>query len=498
MDERTRETERGDYGEPIELTDVEEVVDAVFRVLGDLVTDHDPRNEDGQRVVLTVSADIERGATGIPEIDQPLREKYLGFDDRPRARWEVEAVFDAVTDLAETLVGSRRRPDTQIVGPSSLEMLVRDETEDSVPLTAGVTATHHSMPTERGPLTATVGSPSPALLLRLALRRSGIERLRVLDRQALFGHLVEQEKRRGIAEGSAARISAQRVLQVAAEPRLLALRLDGPQGMDLDELERAATAFRVRLAYESDIALAPVLDVDRLEGSTQPRLVRQLSLRAAEFTDAIGRGTPTGHIGDRLLGDTHEMDEELSQRYLRAISASDPFAAFMGYYHVLEYSMEEEWFQALRDRVAGVGGVLERPAGHIRKAAKPAATLLGVGTNTVDWSEAKALHAVLHRYLDVRALAADLDRYLSGAADYFANGTVPFTQVSRLDFGQADEAALRVHAADRIYRVRCAITHSKESGDRYSPYTDELFLGREIPLVRIAAEHRLFPPASRL
>jgi hypothetical protein len=498
MDERTRETERLGHWEPTELTDVEEVAEALVRVLSDLVTDHDPRNEDGRRVVLTVSADIERGATGIAEIDQPVREKYLGFEDRPRARWEVEAGFDALAALAETLVGSRQRPDTQIVGPSSLEMLVRDETEDSVPLTASILATRHGMPTERGPLTVTVGPPSPALLLRLALRRSGMERLRVLDRQALFGHLVEQEERRGIAEGSAARISAQRVLRVAAESRLLALRLDGPRGTDLDELERAATAFRVRLAYESDIALAPVLDVDRLDGSSQPRLVRQLPLRATEFTGAIGRGTPTGHIGDRLLGATHDMDEELSQRYLRAISASDPFAAYMGYYHVLEYSMEEEWFQALRDRVAAVGGVLERPTGHVRKAAKPAAALLGVGTNTLDWSEARALHAVLNRYLDVRALAADLDRYLSGAADYFANGTVPFTQVPRLDFGQADEAALRGHAADRIYRVRCAITHSKESGDRYSPYTDELFLGREIPLVRIAAEHRLFPAADRL
>jgi hypothetical protein len=498
MDERTRETGGGGYGVPTELTDVEEVAEAVVRVLSDLVTDHEPRDEDGQRVVFAVSADIERGGTGIAEIDQVLREKYLGFDDRPRARWEVEVGFDAIADLARTLVDSRERPDTQIVGLSSLEMLVRDETEDSVPLTANIPATRYDMATPRGPVTVTVGPPSAALLLRLALRRSGMERLAVLDRQALFGHLVEQEERRGIAEGSAVRISAHRVLRVAPRPGLLALRLDGPRGTDVDELERAATAFRVRLAYESDIALAPVLDVDRLQGSSQPRLVRQLPLRATEFTDAIGRGTPTGHIGDRLLGDAHAMDEELSQRYLRAISASDPFAAYMGYYHVLEYSMEEEWFQVLRQRVEAVGGVLERPTDRIRKAAKPAAKLLGVGTDTVDWSESRALHAVLHRYLDVRVLATDLERYLSGAADYFVNGTVPFTQVPRLDLGQADEAALRGHAADRIYRVRCAITHSKESGDRYSPYTDELFLGREIPLARIAAEHRLFPPAKRL
>ncbi len=498
MDERTHDTGESGYEVPTELTDVQEVAEAVVGVLSDLVTDHEPKDEDGQRVVLTVSADIERGGTGIAEIDEVLREKYLGFDDRPRVRWEVEASFDAVAALARTLVDSRQRPDTQIAGSSSLEMLVRDETKGSVPLTADIPVTRYDMATPRGPLTVTVGPPSAALLLRLALRRSGMARLAVLDREALFVHLVEQEERRGITEGSAARISAQCVLRVAARPRLLALRLDGPQVTDTGELEQAATAFRVRLAYESDIVLAPVLDVSRLDGSSQPRLVRQLPLRATEFADAIGRGTPPGHIGDRLLGDSHDMEEELSQRYLRAIAASDPFAAYMGYYHVLEYSMEEEWFQALRDRVEAAGGVLERPAGPIKKAAKIAAQLLGVRTDTIEWSELKALHAVMHRHVDIGALATDLDRYLTGAADYFANGAVPFTQVPQLDFGQADEAALRGHAADRIYRVRCAITHSKESGDRYSPYTDELFLGREIPLVRIAAEHRLFPPARRL
>ncbi|MEW2562910.1 hypothetical protein [Streptomyces griseorubiginosus] len=498
MDEQHGAEEGGGYGVPTELLDVEEVASAIVHVLSVLVTDHEPRDEDGERVVLTVSADIDRGGTGSAAIDQLLKDKYLGFDDRPRARWEVEAEFKAIATLAGTLVGSRQRPDTQIVGTSSLEMLVRVENEGAVPLAQNLPAIRHEVPTPRGPLKVTVGPPSAALLLRLALRRSGMEWLKVLERRALFDHLLDQEKRRGMGEGSVARISAQRVLRMAALPRLLALRVDGPPDSHPDEWERAATAFRGRLAYESDVVLAPILDVDRLEGSSQPRMVRQLVLRAPEFVEAIRQETPTGAIGDQLLGDTHDMDVELSERYVRAIAASDPFAAFMGYYHVLEYSMVEEWFQWLRDRVTAVGGVLERPA-DIRKAAKPAAQALGVDQESVRWSELNGLRAVLRRHLDVRALATDLDRYLTGAAEYFASGTVPFVQVPAVDFGgQADDAALRTLVADRIYKVRCAVTHSKESGDRYSPYTDELFLGREIPLVRIAAEHRLFPPAQRL
>lgn len=430
------ETERDDFGALSSLTDAKEVAPAIVGLLGNLFNDHEPQDQDGRRIVFVFGADITRGGTGITEIDETLRETYLTFDDRPRAEWRVEVDFDAIADLARVLVGSRVRPDTQVVGPSSLEMLVRDETKHSALLAPEGTATVYKVPTPKGTCTVTVGPPSVSLLLRLGLRRSGMERLSVFDSERMFAHLIEQERHRGLAEGAVTRISAQRLLRVTAEPRLRSLRLDGPPGLDLDDLERVATAFRVRLAYESDVVLAPVLDIDRLKGSSQPRLIRQLALRAEEFVEAIGQGTATGFMADRLLGHAQEVQEELSQRYLRAIAATDPFAAFMGYYQVLEYSMEEEWFQSLRKRVEAAGGVLSRPTGDIRAAATEAAQFLVEKTKTLNFRELRALQAVLDSHLDVRGLAADLDRQ-HGALDYFATGTVPFTQVPQLDFAGA-------------------------------------------------------------
>ncbi|MFG2371431.1 hypothetical protein ACGFY9_08135 [Streptomyces sp. NPDC048504] len=502
------EAGRDTFGELSSLTDVDEVASAIVGLMSNLFSDYEPRDEGGRRVVFEFGASLLRGGSGDAEMDEMLREKYLSFDDRPRAEWHAEADFDAIAALARTLMDSRERPETQIVQPAGLELLVRDETQYEALRAPEGTATAYEVPTPKGTCTVTVGPPSLALLLRLALRRSGMERLSVFDRQRTQAHLIEQEHRKGLAEGAVARISAQRLLGVTAEPWLCSLRLDGPPGIDLAELEQVATAFRVRLAYESDVVLVPVLDVNRLDGSSQPRLIRQLPLRAEEFVEAIGQGTATGFMGDRLLGpapevqEGHEVQAELSQRYLRAIAATDPFAAFMGYYQVLEYSMEEEWFQALRRRVEASGGVLERPADSMRKAAKPAADALGERTEDLAFREVRGLKAVLDRHLDIGALAADLDRYLQGAADYFATGTVHFAQVPHLDFGRAGDpagqAVLRARAAERIYQVRCAVTHSKESGNRYSPYTDELSLGREVPLVRIAAEHLLFPADERL
>jgi len=496
------EADQGELGPLSSLTDARKVGGAIAGLMGELFGDDEPKDEDRRRIIFVFGAGIMRGSTDVAGIDETLRETYLAFDDRPRAEWHVEVDFDAVAALAQTLVGSRERPDTQIVSPSGLEMLVRNETEYSALITPEGASTVYEVPTPKGTCKVTVGPPSTALLLRLVLRRSGMDRLaKVFNRQRLLTHLVQQEKQRGLAEGTINRVSAHRLLRVTAEPRLRSLRLEGPSGLDLAELERVATAFLVRLAHESDVVLAPVLDVDRLEGSSQPRLIRQLALRTEEFVEAIGQGAGTGFLGDRLLGSAQEVQEELSQRYLRAIAAKDPFAAFMGYYQVLEYSMEEEWFESLRGRVAGAGAVLNRPTGDIRAAATEAAQLLGVNQRVLGFRELRALQAVLDAHLDVAGLASDISGQL-GALEYFASGTLAFTQVPHLDFARArnpaDEAELRAHAAKRIYGIRCAITHSKASGDRYSPYTDELALGREVPLVRIAAEHLLFPADKRL
>lgn len=187
-----------DFGEMSSLTDVEEVAPAVIDLLGTLFNDHEPQGEDGRRVVFVFGASVLRARTGIAEMDETLRETYLAFDDRPRAEWHVEADLDAITALARTLVHSRERPDTQIAGPAHLELLVRDETEHTALLAPQGSATVHEVPTAKGTCTVTVGPPSAALLLRLGLRRTGMEHLTgVFDRERTSAHLIEQERRRG-------------------------------------------------------------------------------------------------------------------------------------------------------------------------------------------------------------------------------------------------------------------------------------------------------------
>ncbi|MEU8629618.1 hypothetical protein [Streptomyces sp. NPDC048669] len=497
---------RDNFGPLSDLSDVEEVAEAIVWVLSQQLVDYEPRTEPADRLVFVLGATLESGGTGVDDIDDVLRDAYRRAPDRPRADWEAEVGFDAIVETAHRLIASRGRPDTQVEGPATLEMLVRDETPHEVLRRPQGESVTYKVRTAAGECAVTVGPPSIDLLLRLALRRVGFERTEFLDRQRLFQFLIEQEEKKGLAEGARTRVSAVRLLRVMARPELVSLRLEGPRGTGTDELEKLATSFRTRLAYESDVVLAPVLDVDRLESSpSQPRFIRQLHGRAAEFVDAIGQGSPTGHMGDRLLGALAAADEELSLRYLRAIAADNPFAAFMGYYHVLEYQMEEAWFENLSRRVAAVGGVLQRPVDGIRKAAKQARDLLGVKDDEVRFTELRAVQDLLEVSLDVRRLAADLSRLDMrdvGTVEYFAAGNLPFVDVPHLEFTSpldADgEARLKRETASRIYIVRCAITHSKASTRRYSPYTDDLHLAREVPLVRVAAEQLLIPPDQLL
>ncbi|MFJ9632776.1 hypothetical protein ACIRU8_34235 [Streptomyces sp. NPDC101175] len=224
--------------EPAPLPDVEGIALAIVDLLSTLFNDYGPQREDGRRVDFVFGASMLRADTGIPEIGETIRAAYLSFDDRPRAQWHVEADLDAITALARTLLDSRERPDTQIVGPALLEVLVRDETGHTALLAPQGTATMHEVPTPKGTCRVTVGPPSAALLLRLGLRRTGMEHLEgVFDRERTLAHLVEQERRKKLGEGSIARISARRLLMETAEPRLRSIRLDGPPGLSHAELE---------------------------------------------------------------------------------------------------------------------------------------------------------------------------------------------------------------------------------------------------------------------
>jgi hypothetical protein len=492
-----------------DLVDVEATGLAIGTALSMLLADYEPRQEDGGRLVYHVGAALQRGVTDEPDLDAALREAWVGAANRPLSEWHVEVTFDEIVRVAYALTASRSRPETQLVDERSLEVLVREETPNPW-LRKLRQSRDMSYNWRSGDVTfeARLGRPSLALLLRCALRRSGIARLHVFDGERINAFLLATEARQGLGPGDHARTHAWRVLREAADPTVVSLRVTAGRALGARQLEDAMTAFRVRLAYESDLVLGLVQDVDRLHDQhAQPSLMRQLQVGAPAAVEAIaawgpGGGTPpprTGLPGELLYGPVSPVDEELALRYLRALAAHDGFSAFMGYYHVVEYFMEDAWYRELCGRVPALTppGQMPTDAAAMRTFTRDAARHLGVDPQEIRLTERNAIKALMRTMVDLRRVATDLERYFSGALQHFSTNSVPFADAEAVDL-RATDPYLPDRVAERIYCVRNAVAHSKASTTRYSPYTDDLPLAREVPLVRLVAEQLMVPDPDRI
>ena len=104
-------------------------------------------------------------------------------------------------------------------------------------------------------------------------------------------------------------------------------------------------------------------------------------------------------------------------------------------------------------------------------------------------NEQVALKLTLARYVDVSRLVADLNAFDSKLLDWYAMNTVAFCDGNRVILNQPDAAAVFASLANRIYRTRNALVHSKEGAKaKFVPFTDDRDLIPEVPLMRFIAE----------
>jgi hypothetical protein len=193
----------------------------------------------------------------------------------------------------------------------------------------------------------------------------------------------------------------------------------------------------------------------------------------------------------------------------------------MSYYQIIEYHMESCFSEELANQVkAACGAALVLGAGReLSDLIAEASSLLGVPLKNLKFTELKATKAVISQRIDPSLLARDLAVHKEGALEYFLSRSVDFVEtkpvmlknVSKKDglltltprngavvTGVDAHRTLCDQIASRVYDIRCAITHSKISRRRYSPYRDDLQLAREVPLVRLAAEQIIFQRADWL
>jgi hypothetical protein len=484
------------------LESPEEISEAMVEVMVDLFIDHEPQfDAAAEQITFRLFSTITKGGTGNDEFDVAIRTTWNRFD-LPQSEWIAVVEAAELAALAKAIFESPDGPKTQILAAKTLELLVRDDTpipnlrrrRNERPLT-----TTFDDPECR--IQFVVGRASMALVMKAAICRDGLRRFTELFvRERLIPYLQSLEPPHATNS-----LPALRLVEELIHPDVLSLLVESTQDEDVEKLDEWATAFRGRLAYEASLIFSPVSDVNSLRPTyAQPPIVRQLG---AERTHG---SLP----GDYLVGRVIKYDDECFLRYLRGVSALDTFAAYMSYYQIIEYHMEPCFAQALADRVRlGCSATLTIDDGReISELVDEASGLLGIPKKDLRFTEKRAIKAVINRHIDPLTLARDLMRHLESALDYFLFSSPDFADIQPVMLAKAGgnddllilelpdgtqvkgaeaHGKLCDQIAERIYEIRCTITHAKMSHRRYSPYRDDFQLAKEVPLVRLAAEQLL-------
>ncbi len=262
-----------------------------------------------------------------------------------------------------------------------------------------------------------------------------------------------------------------------ASPHFLSLQVESAQTQSVDVLEKYATAFLFELSYNFDAAFIAPKHFDHLVH--RRRLSQQK--RRVELSDIS--------VPRRFY------NPELTYYYQLALATDAPSLQYLSYYHILEYFGEGVF---IVDMVNRIRDIITQPAfsyrrdTDIKKLIKAVEELPKTTPNSTNDAkrDERALRMTLERYVNISTLLEELLNYNAELVKYYRDNAVPFVKkASCVDLGQKNTSLTLAHLARRIYRTRNAIVHSKEAeASRYTPFTHDGHLSKEIPLLRFTAE----------
>ncbi|MFD8349991.1 hypothetical protein ACFV1X_13750 [Streptomyces coelicoflavus] len=256
---------------------------------------------------------------------------------------------------------------------------------------------------------------------------------------------------------------------LAAGLRATTLKISSTKGRS--DFETLANSFLFHAAYNTDAAARIGLE---------PRF-RPQSIQRVRRTQ-----------GHSLEAPRQTYDPGLVHHYLMGVAAEIPLLEYLAYYHIAEHFFEKVFSEDLIEQVRS--GITD-PSFSARRN-KDVQSIIRVVTKVQRQvkdeggvNEQRALQLTLDRFVSVPRLIVDLDAYDASLIDYYNNNDVPFAGASKVNIRMPDEEAVRAAIARRIYKVRNALVHAKESElPKYAPFAHDEELGREIPLMRFSAE----------
>lgn len=184
---------------------------------------------------------------------------------------------------------------------------------------------------------------------------------------------------------------------------------------------------------------------------------------------------------------------DLVYYYQLGISTHDPSQKFISFYHVIEYFFNKVYSDSLvesvRNDITSPKFSVKRDA-DINRLIKDIKKKIKIDSETNNIkSEYEALRLTLKKYIDIDKLKYEIVKNDETYIDYYINTVVPFSQGNKVNFQESDVDKIFNSIANRIYKTRNAVIHSKlNEKSRYIPFRHEAELSKEIPLIKSIAE----------
>ena len=256
-------------------------------------------------------------------------------------------------------------------------------------------------------------------------------------------------------------------------PRFLTLRIESVKNRSFSELEKFSSAFLFQLSYNMDVALVPQRHLEEVIRTGRINRIRRVSM-------------------DDLDPPRRHYIPDLIYHYQLAVGADNPFLEFISYYHVAEHFFEmvfnEDLVLKIKDKLTQPDFSYKRKK-DIGRLIKDISKSLQIRNETITFSELEALRLTIREYVDLEDLKEKINEYNPTLIEYYRIEKVGFSDGNLVDLESADEDQIAKNLANRIYKTRNSIVHSKESEkSKYMPFKDDKVLVKEIPLLRFIAE----------
>jgi len=268
----------------------------------------------------------------------------------------------------------------------------------------------------------------------------------------------------------------------ASIPARYSLQIHSESEKTVKEFEELADSFMFTISYNLSVAMIKIKFLDEYIPTERIHRVRRTSIE--KFEPPRRKYIPS-----------------LVHHYQMGIATDDPMLQFISFYQILEYFFEkiykEELFSKIRNKITNPSFSYKNDS-DLNGLIKIVKSNMQTRGGAISYNENYALRLTLKKYItDLDELKEKLKEYDKTLLNYYQNNPVPFSKGNIINWNSQDTNTILENIADRIYKTRNSIIHSKESDKpKYTPFKDEKSLSKEIPLVKFMAEEAIIRSAK--